>query len=183
MNQGVEEQLDLDAYVGFWKRVLINFVDFLILALPDYVLNRISVAAAESADSAVPLFIQFVLLIAFNLFMVVRFGGTPGKLIFKVRIVNEDGDYPVLKQAVIRDSFFIINAFLGVIVSLDTKPLSAVTSDLIHWSPLAMSLNVFLGWVIVIDCLIIVFTRRNRALHDMMAGTYVVKKTELDQLV
>ena len=182
MPQTLEEQLDLDDYIGFWKRVLIHFIDFLILALPTYALNRISVSAAESMDSAFPLLIQFVLLTGFNLFMVVRYGGTPGKLIFKVRIINEEAGYLSLKQAVIRDSFFIINAFLAVIVSLDTKELSAVSSSLVNWSPLATDLNVFFGWVIVIDCLIIVFTRRNRALHDMMAGTFVVNKAAIDHL-
>lgn len=44
MEQRVEEQLDLDDYVGFWKRVLISFLDFLILALPTYFLNRLCVS-------------------------------------------------------------------------------------------------------------------------------------------
>lgn len=81
MEQRIEEQLDLDDYVGFWKRVLISFIDFLILAIPTYFLNRLCVSAAESAESAFPLFIQFVLLIGFNVFMVVKYGGTPGRLL------------------------------------------------------------------------------------------------------
>ncbi|NOU79574.1 hypothetical protein GC101_11875 [Paenibacillus sp. LMG 31459] len=183
MEQRIEEQLDLDDYVGFWKRVLISFIDFLILALPTYFLNRLCVSAAESAESAFPLFIQFVLLIGFNVFMVVKYGGTPGRLLLGVRIINEDGRYPALKQALIRYLFFIVNGFLAVIVSLNTEELSAVSSSLANWSPLATNLNVFFGWVVVADCLFVAFTRRNRALHDMMAGTYVVKKNALDHLV
>lgn len=83
----------------------------------------------------------------------------------------------------IRYLFFIVNGFLAVIVSLNTEELSAVSSSLANWTPLATILNVFFGWVVVADCLFVAFTRRNRALHDMMAGTYVVKKNALDRLV
>ncbi|AIQ56610.1 RDD family protein [Paenibacillus borealis] len=183
MEQRIEQQLDWSDYVGFWKRVLIHFVDFLVLALPTYLLNRICVSAAESAESAFPLFIQFVLLMGFNVFMVVKYGGTPGRLILGARIINGDGSYPALKQALIRDCFLIINGFLAVIVSLNTEELSAVSSSLANWSPLATNLNLLFGWVVVADCLFVVFTQRNRALHDMMAGTYVVKKIALDHFV
>lgn len=182
MDLKIEEQVHPDDYVGFWKRVLISFIDFLILLLPTYLLNRIFVSAAVSVDSSLPLFIQFALLAGFNIFMVVKYGGTPGKLILGVRIVNEEGRSPVLRQALIRDSFFIVNRFLAVIISLSTTELENITSSLTNWIPLASGLNAFLGWVIVIDCLFVAFTQRNRAVHDMMAGTYVVKKVALDDL-
>ncbi|MFC6653009.1 RDD family protein [Paenibacillus rhizoplanae] len=121
-------------------------------------------------------FIQFVLLMAFNIFMVVRYGGTPGRLLLGARIVDENGRYPVIKQALIRDSFIIVNSFLAVVVSLNTEALSAIPSSLVNWSPLAADINVFLGWVVVVDCLFVAFTQRKRALHDLMARTYVVNK-------
>ncbi|MEK4518163.1 RDD family protein [Paenibacillus sp. FSL H8-0122] len=181
MEPWIEEELNLYDFVGFWKRVLINFIDFLILMFPTYLLERISVSAAESAGSAFPLFIQFILLMAFNVFMVVQYGGTPGRLLLRARIVDENGRYPVLKQALIRDSFIIVNSFLAVIVGLNSEALSAIPSSLVNWSPLAADLNAFIGWVVVLDCLFIVFTPRKRALHDLMARTYVVNKTALDR--
>ncbi|MFD2875517.1 hypothetical protein ACFTAO_05300 [Paenibacillus rhizoplanae] len=33
----------------------------------------------------------------------------------------------------------------------------------------------------VVDCLFVAFTQRKRALHDLMARTYVVNKTALDR--
>ena len=86
----------------------------------------------------------------------------------------------MLKQALIRDSFIIVNSFLAVVVTLNTEALSAIPSSLVNWSPLAADINVFLGWVVVVDCLFIAFTPRKRALHDLMARTYVVNKTALD---
>ncbi|MFD1909347.1 RDD family protein [Paenibacillus rhizoplanae] len=124
--------------------MLINIIDSLILILPTYLLTRISVPAAESAGSAFSaFFIQFVLLMAFNIFMVVRYGGTPGRLLLGARIVDENGRYPVIKQALIRDSFIIVNSFLAVVVSLNTEALSAIPSSLVNWSPLAADINVF----------------------------------------
>ena len=49
MEPWIEEELNLYDFVGFWKRVLINIIDSLILILPTYLLARISVPAAESA--------------------------------------------------------------------------------------------------------------------------------------
>lgn len=182
MEPSIIERLPEYEYVGFWKRVLINLLDFLILAIPAYFLNKWAVWAAEQYHSGIPLWVQWVLLTLFNIFMVVRYGGTPGRLVLRTRIVNELGNYPTVKQAVIRYSFYLVNSLLGVIVTAGDGTVSAVNNYYSDWAPLSTALIGILSFVILVDCLIIVFTRRNRALHDVMAGTYVVQKAALDEL-
>ncbi|MNN98423.1 hypothetical protein D3C81_2178140 [compost metagenome] len=59
---------------------------------------------------------------------------------------------------------------------------ASVSGGLSNWSPLAEGLNMLLGFFIVIDCVCVGFIQRKRALHDLMAGTYVVRKSALDRL-
>lgn len=121
-------------------------------------------------------------LAAFNIFMVVKYGGTPGRLLLKTRIVNGSGSYPTVKQSVIRYSLYLINSLLAVVITSDEKMISSLSGYFSDWANLNNGLNEILGLIIIADCLIIVVTRYNRALHDMMAGTYVVNKAALDEL-
>ncbi|CAH1216405.1 hypothetical protein PAECIP111892_04309 [Paenibacillus auburnensis] len=182
MERDITEHLAEYDYVGFWQRVLISLLDFLILAIPAYFLNRWAVSAAEQYHSGIPLWIQWVLLTLFNIFMVVRYGGTPGRLLLRTRIVNERGEYPTVKQAFIRYTFYLINSLLGVIVTAGDGSVSGVDNYYSNWVPLSTALIEIVSFVILVDCLIIVFSRRNRAFHDVMADTYVVKKAALDEL-
>ncbi|KUP24684.1 RDD family protein [Paenibacillus sp. DMB5] len=179
MEHSITERLVESDYAGFWKRVLISIVDFLILALPVYFINGWAVSAAERYQSGIPLWIQWGLISLFNIVLVAKYGGTPGRLILRTRIVNEQGKYPSLKQAVIRYSFLLINSLLAVIVAAGDGTLSKLPEAYANWAPLASDLTGFLALVIIIDCLFIVFSMRNRALHDMMAGTYVVNQSAL----
>ncbi|MNE26991.1 RDD family protein [compost metagenome] len=179
MEHSITERLAESDYAGFWKRVLINLVDFLILALPVYFINGWAVSAAERYQSGIPLWIQWVLISLFNIVLVVKYGGTPGRLILRTKIVNEQGKYPSLKQAVIRYSFLLVNTLLAVIVAAGDGTLSKLPEAYANWAPLASDLTGFLALIIIIDCLFIVFSMRNRALHDMMAGTYVVNQSAL----
>lgn len=161
------------------KRLLTSVLDTLILALPMYFINGWAVSAAEQYQSGIPLWLQWVLLSLFNILMVVKFGGTPARLILRTRIVNEEGKYPSLKQAVIRYIFLLVNSLLAVIVTAGNGTLSKLPEAYANWAPLASDLTGILSFVIIIDCLFLVFSMRNRALHDSMAGTYVINQNAL----
>ncbi|OMD41266.1 hypothetical protein BSK56_27805 [Paenibacillus borealis] len=182
MEQTLETRLEMSDFVGFWKRILVSLLDFIILAIPAYYLSRWSLASAENYNSLIPLLLEWVALAAFNIFMVVKYGGTPGRLLLKTRIVNGSGAYPTVKQSVIRYSLYLINSLLAVVITSNEKMISSLSGYFSDWANLNNGLNEILGLIIIADCLIIVVTRYNRALHDMMAGTYVVNKAALDEL-
>ncbi|OMF89985.1 RDD family protein [Paenibacillus sp. FSL R7-0273] len=179
MEHSITERLAESDYVGFWKRVLISILDFLILALPIYFINGLAVSAAVQYQSGIPLWIEWLLISLFHIVLVAKYGGTPGRLIMRTRVVNEQGGRPSLKQAVIRYSFLLVNTLLAVIVTAGDGTLSKLPEAYANWAPLASDLTGFLALIIIIDCLFIVFSMRNRALHDMMAGTYVVNQSAL----
>ncbi|WP_042203328.1 RDD family protein [Paenibacillus camerounensis] len=124
MENSLTDRLAEDDFVGFWKRLLISILDTLILALPMYFINGWAVSAAEQYQSGIPLWLQWILLSLFNILMVVKFGGTPARLLLRTRIVNEEGKYPSLKQAVVRYIFLLVNSLLAVIVTAGNGTLS-----------------------------------------------------------
>jgi len=108
MSNLVTERLDQEIYIGFWKRVLATFLDVLVIGIPAAIVYWIFNSLAVSLHSEIPIIFQYLLFLVFDIFMIVRFGGSPGKLILKMRIINEQGNYPTLKEALIRNVFRII---------------------------------------------------------------------------
>jgi len=162
------EQLNKDDFAGFWIRVLITLIDGVILSGPLYLLKLWSADLVDSLQSELPVMIPWLLVIAYFVLLVPRFGGTPGRLIMRTRIVNAQGKYPTLAQALLRFGFHIINIVFAVLLAMG------------RGTDLVSVLNFLMGWVILIDGLFVAFSVRNRAVHDMMAGTYVVYQSGLE---
>lgn len=101
-------------FVGFWKRVQAVILDVIVIIIPGGLLYWMLGALAESLQSGIPIIVEYLFFFVFNIFMIVRFGGSPGKLILKIRIVNEKGNYPTLKQALVRSSFEMLGAIFSM---------------------------------------------------------------------
>ncbi|WP_379135738.1 RDD family protein [Paenibacillus sp. sgz500958] len=182
MEETLIDRMESKDFVGFWKRVLISFLDVFILAVPLLLLYYVSNSLAVHWESEIPIITRWILMNMFYIFMIVKFGGTPGRLILKARIVNEAGNYPTVKQALIRCSFLLLGTVFSIIDNLNQFNYSFDSVQLSDLAQLASDLDAILGWVIIVDCLFVVFNKQNRALHDLMAGTYVVKKSALSIL-
>lgn len=174
------EKLNKEAFVGFWPRVLTALLDTAILAGPIYLMNRWSLSLVNSLQSELPLIIPWLLGIAYFVLLIPRFGGTPGRLILRTRIINEKGNYPSLSQSLIRYSFFLINIIFALIVDISEYDFTVMSTYASSWVNQAAFLNSLMSWVIFLDGLFIIFTIRSRAIHDNLAGTYVVYKSELE---
>lgn len=163
-------------FVGFWKRVLVVILYIIVLAIPWSLVYWMTNVAAETLHSEIPIIIQNILFFAFTIFMIVRFGGSPGKLILKMRIVNEQGNYPTLKQALIRNIFQMFSVIFSMIIEISSYNFTAISTNFSLWENTASNLSDILAPIILVDYLFVVFHPRKRALHDLMAGTYVVYK-------
>lgn len=170
------ERLEQEDFIGFWKRVLATFLDLFIILIPAVIVYWIFNSLAVSLRSEIPIILEYILFIVFDVFMIVRFGGTPGKLVLKMKIINQQGNYPTLKEALIRNIFRIISTIFSMIVGVSLYDFTAISTNLVLWAPLATDLSKILGPIMLVDYLFVAFSPRKRALHDMMAGTYVVDK-------
>ncbi|OME72307.1 hypothetical protein BSK65_08015 [Paenibacillus odorifer] len=173
------ERLEQEDFIGFWKRVLATILDLLIILIPAVIVYWIFNSLAVSLHSEIPIILEYIFFVVFDVFMIVRFGGTPGKLILKMKIVNQQGNIPTLKEALIRNIFRIMSTIFSMIVGVSLYDLTVISTTLNLWAPLATDLSKILGLIMLVDYLFVAFTPRKRALHDMMAGTYVVDKSAI----
>jgi uncharacterized RDD family membrane protein YckC len=103
------------------------------------------------------------------------YGQTLGKMICRIKVLNENEGPILLWQALLRDIFFIapnvIFTLPSIIATFNERPVSSPygmsesQSYLLGWC--------FLGWL-VLELVAMLANEKRRALHDFIAGTVVV---------
>ena len=101
-------------YAGFWVRFAALIIDGISLGLP-VLLGAVGLGLLFQLDSTADT-LQSLLFIVAVLFFVVRYGATPGKMYYGLKIIREDGSKPNLKTALIRE---IVGKFVsGLLLNL-----------------------------------------------------------------
>jgi uncharacterized RDD family membrane protein YckC len=171
-------------YAGFWPRLASLLLDVIIL-------SPISVLTYWGYDNfrlfKLYYFLPGLLLgLFYCIYLVRRYGGTPGKLIMGIRIRKLDGSPVGYKEAILRyfpDAVFGVFLSLALIYSLlhmtDFEYLTLTRAARfkriaelapswykpLHWLSLAW------GWG---ELIVLLTNSKRRALHDFIAGTVVV---------
>jgi uncharacterized RDD family membrane protein YckC len=172
-------------YSTFWQRVAAMMLDFLIVS-PLIAVNYL-------LEGKWRLYQLYALgpteLLSFFLFvyMVAKYGGSPGKLIVGLRIVQQDGSAAGWKAALLRyGPLWILNlaivlpgifAALGmtdeVFLSMDADERAEALGEQM---PMTLTLTfVMFGWFVA-SLVTILANAKRRTLHDFIAGTVVVRK-------
>jgi len=94
-----------------------------------------------------------------------RWMTTPGKKLFQIRIVDEHGLRPGREKLLVRSVVQMAPVWLTVL---------AESMDAVHLGPLAALIGVGVALALGVDCLLALFDRRGRGLHDRVLGTQVV---------
>ncbi len=174
-------------FVGFWKRVLAVAIDGIIFFPLFFPVSRLVGTWAYEYRTVMPTILWFLLNTSFFIVLVVRFGGSPGKLLIGVRIVDAGGRFLSWTRALRREVFpLLLIGLTGILVLW--KVVATFPDDLPHttglergelWysygQPFAMIYDV-LGFAIFADIGIILFNKKKRAIHDFIAGSYVITK-------
>lgn len=124
----------------------------------------------------------------YSVYLVQRFGGTPGKRLMKLRIVKLSGEAVSYREALLR---YLPEGLMGIgssvagvlaVLSLSDAQYFASTSFLEQSSVIqaAMpgwngSLTVVLNIWIWSEFLVMLTNEKRRAIHDFIAGTVVIK--------
>jgi len=86
-------------YGGFWIRLVAAILDGFIIGIPASILSFALVAPTGMQSLE---YVVNVLVVIFIIYMDGIKGGTPGKLILGMRIVNEHGDFIGIPGAILR---------------------------------------------------------------------------------
>ncbi|UKS29950.1 RDD family protein [Paenibacillus sp. HWE-109] len=165
-------------YIGFWKRVQMHILDLLIIGIPAVLLYRFSLNTSVKIGSVFPFVIYWLLFCAFYVLMAVKFGGTPGKLLSKARIVDKDGNFLHIGSAAIRYLLFFLYSIIMVLKLKEGIDLKVNSHDISHFlsthKGIISSIGNFIGVITFIECLTVAFNNKKRAGHDFAARSYVV---------
>ena len=125
-----------------------------------------------------------------SLYLLARFGGTPGKLLVGIRVVQLDGTAITWKHALLRNSFDLIytmygiGLFLAIQHGIDYRLIGSLTATQLRdywtqvypsWSYWLRDLNAVYG---LSEAVVMLTNERRRAIHDFIAGTVVVIKAQ-----
>ena len=172
-------------YVGFWKRLAAMLLDMLV-TLPLVLLFQWgSQYRLFQAYYLVP---GIIFCFFYNVYLVKRYGGTPGKLLVRIRIAKVNGEPVTYREALLRYAPEMILSFLvsislicGLLHMTDIEYSSFSLIDrakrLAQLEPWGEAVKTIYGIWVWSELLVLLTNKKRRALHDFIAGTVVVEKS------
>jgi uncharacterized RDD family membrane protein YckC len=174
-------------YGGFWRRFGALWLDFLFMT-PLIALNIWGSEQSRLFD--LYYFIPGVLFgFFYSVYLVHRYGGTPGKRVMKLRITRIDGSPVGYREAFLRylpDALFgalgSVALIIAVIHLTDTQYFSAtylnrqfiIQSVAPSWYKGVMILGQVWVWS---EFVVLLTNKKRRAIHDFIAGTVVIRES------
>jgi len=178
--------IDDNVYAGFWKRLGAYLIDLLIILPIGF---GIAYLTGLDKNAYYYTFIPSLLLFSFyNIYLVKVYGGTPGKLIVGIKIINANGNNVGYVEATKRYFIDILLAlFSGAVMIYSLSVISEDTflslsfiersKELKAINPTLNSVHVWLANIWVWSEFIVLLTNpRKRAIHDYIGGTVVIKE-------
>ncbi len=158
--------------------ILLDNILLLPLTIVDQYARGIDLARGQM------LVLLFIISVSYSIYFILMhrlFGQTVGKMLMKVKVLDLAESRISLRRAVLRD---LPPIFLLAAMFIFTDPLAVVNPDaepdarLILNNPIALIQTI---WAIT-DLIFFLTTKRHRALHDLIAGTIVIRFDE-DQAI
>jgi uncharacterized RDD family membrane protein YckC len=185
---GVTESSSVPTYAGFWVRLGAMLVDSL-LWLPLGLVALWGDLEYRLFD-VYALIPAFVLNVGYNVWMVARFGGTPGKIWLRMRIQRTDGRPIGFGRAFVRHApelFLYSASALALCIPLLGMSDEGYAELLPHFTQRRPQLEtlapiwyrpveiLYIIWVYA-EFIVLLTNKKRRALHDFLAGTVVVRQ-------
>lgn len=171
--------------VGFKKRLGAYIIDML-FSIP------IMFLSFKLYSNAIAYFIistlGMTLTIFLHVYMVHKFGGSPGKLALNLKIIKDNGDPLKVKDALIRYSILLLLTLPQTIIllivysqnpNIRAESYILFTQTLSSYAPPLYSfLSSISGFWFIAELIVLIANKNNKAIHDFMAGTLVIENLE-----
>ncbi len=164
---------------GFWIRVCAQIVDTL-LFIPIIILSYWNIFSLKS--TTVLMLISLPALI-YKPFMESFFGATLGKMSWKIKVIDDNGNKLSLFGAYVRYFPSLVSYgvnLAGQLILFSSEQFQSASSMLelsqAQKGNFLAPIGTVLGVLVLIECTFAAFTFRKRALHDMLAESYCVYK-------
>ncbi len=185
---GVNESI----YAGFWTRLGSLLLDFLII-LP-YVFLVLYINGLSKNAYYLTFIPGLIFHFWFNIYLVKRYGGTPGKLIVGIKIIKLDGTDVTWREAILRQIIAFILTIFGSIITIYALSIAdGEYYESLGWMQkqqyllgLTPILFKFYTWTnniwVYSELFVLLFNKRKRALHDFIADTVIVKTKYIEKI-
>jgi uncharacterized RDD family membrane protein YckC len=180
LGEEVLQEERLIKYIGFWDRVGMRLLDLLVTAIPFILMYKYLIILSVRANAIYPFVAYWIIFYAFYVFMTVRYGGTPGKLMLRARIVNKTGSYLTVGNSLYRLCFYIPYSLVIIMIVQIGLNEGVAEYDMVHYVNIhegtLQVLKSLLSVAVLFDEFFLIFNKKKRAVHDLVAGSYVVSK-------
>jgi uncharacterized RDD family membrane protein YckC len=145
----------MNAYAGFWVRLLAYFIDFVVLIIAQFAIFAVFGVSLMAADPMDP--------DAANIFAT-----TGGMLAYAITVIGSILYFVLLESSAKQGT--LGKMALGLIVT-DTagRRISAGRAVGRYFAKILSGLILLIGYIMI------AFTERKQGLHDLIASTYVIK--------
>lgn len=179
------EHSPINIYAGFWPRLYSLLLDFLLL-LPVTILIQFINAFGKNLYFYT-LLPNILVILWFNIYLVSKYGGTPGKLIVGLKILKINGQQVTWKEASLRYCVLFGLTIFGCSITIYTlfvadtqyynnlgwlqKQQFLTTLEPIMFKIYTWATNI---WIYG-ELIVLLTNEKKRAVHDYIAGTMIVR--------
>ena len=190
MQAGVSGNGEL-RYAGIFRRVGAGLIDAAIILFFMFGIHWLS-PHSRLIDGIWVVVIYFAGLV-YSVYLVKRFGGTPGKRLLNLRICRTDGSAIGYREAILRES---VQTVLGGVLTIGMLMalLSVSSADYLSYELIERAEflrehapawygfvdNCYNVWLFS-EYIVMLTNKRRRSLHDLIAGTVVIHEVRQDQ--
>jgi len=185
---GLRESL----YAGFWIRFGSLLLDILIISPVIFILLYLNgLSKNVYYYTVIP---TLIFHFWYNIYLVQKNGGTPGKLISGITILKTDGTDLTWREAILRHIVsFALTIFLSIITIIAISHSDTEYYQSLNWMTKQQYLMTLLPvyftlytWTSNIwtysELFVLLFNKRKRALHDFIAETVIVKTKYIEKM-
>ncbi len=166
-------------FAGFWIRVLASIIDSFALT-PIVLLSFYNIFVLKSIPLMV---ILSILSILYKPLLEWRYGATIGKMVVKIKVVNEKMGRITVEQAIGRYIPWLISQILSLITSFylfNSPDFSTINSmldigTLAQTSPLD-NVSTIYSFIFILLVGSLVIDKQKQGVHDKIARTFCIKK-------
>ncbi len=171
----IRENLNVE-YAGFWSRVGAAILDSIILSPIVIILWYLDLNHILWIS-----ILATLIQASYKTLMEWYYGGTLGKRISKILIINKQGELITLKESFIRNILYNISHLLALlplffpVLFEESDFLSFDVNDLTFPNSIVLA-NIFVSFLLLLSCLFVPFTSFQQSGHDFFAPTFCIKE-------
>ena len=167
--------MDYAKYSTFWPRFWAGMVDGLIFIPLPWIYNYTFAQFESNGLRVLLIVINSCAFVIYEIWMHARYGQTVGKMLCGVKVLDVSEKPLSLRQAILRDSFYLVLLPIGIIQDI-SRTLQGIdiskTTELTELDRILLYPTLIWG---LIELVTMLTNRKRRALHDFIAGSVVVR--------